>query len=599
MSSNVNSIWGADDAPVFIVLGQSNSYGHNTLLEEDEQINTPGLNNVFTLSESDTYSISFPSVTWRGLTTLGDANIGTPKGSSLGNQNNPVNAANRFAALWQNHITSGNDLSLPDLYVILMGWGSQGMYQGATDNNRWSPDRNESDVESLYPRTLRTLRMAMDSLRCIGKNPRIISIQWNQWESEALSTPAAMASAMNFNRIISGINDALGSSDTPWHFFYPLSRVYDSERTEKVIQSLESVVAAEPTLRSFIDPRNAPHYTGIAPDFGIFGSDNVHYNAQTHRWFAQLEWNKIASGYKGIPLATVPYRMDQYWLNKVVQGSCNFSTEWCPNHFSSGIWLDTCKAQSGLKFFDSLGVTNAWSVTEEQGKKTFKTIALSGNYPGNCMAVATASAMDGKYGYFEIDLFSSPCPEITICVRVQASSETTFCGIGYGYIAIQLSGAYIGKLQYMPNNISQGKNQSEATPYLMVWNLSAPLNIRSINFNAIPSDGIYKNVPTFSTGNNSGANLISGWPTNTWNRWRVGLFPENSGTVSAEWYDIVESKWIVAVKQNNMNSVLNTYSTSTGQFSILSGMSSQAGNLEQQNINYNQLFKDISFKSLD
>jgi len=306
VNSKQNHVWNENDAPILIVLGQSNSYGHNTLLPPNERIHAPGLKNVFTLSQSEVYSIDFSSISWRNLTSSGDANIGTPAGSVLGNQNNPVNSANRFAVLWQNHINSGNDLNLPDLYTVLMGWGSQGMFQGATTYNRWSPDRQEADVESLYPRALRTLCMAIDSLQAIGKKPRIISIQWNQWESEALTTAAAKASALNFNRIVAGINNALGCSEIPWHFFYPVSQVYDTNNTKIVIQALESVVTTDPIWRAFIDPRHAPHFTGVAPNFGIFGADNVHYNSQTHQWFAQFEWDKIASGYTGFPLETGP-----------------------------------------------------------------------------------------------------------------------------------------------------------------------------------------------------------------------------------------------------------------------------------------------------
>lgn len=293
--------WLPDDAPVLIVLGQSNSYGQGTLLPVAEQILSPGLSNVFTLSQSEVYSTSFTSINWRGLTTLGDANIAAPAGSSEGNQNHPVNVANRFAALWQDHINSGNDLSLPDLYVILMGWSAQGMYAGAAEN-RWYPYRNATDVESLYPRAERTLPMAIDALRSAGKNPRILAVHWNQWEAEALSIQAANACLVNFSRIISGINTSLNSGIIPWRFFYPVSQIYDPMNTAQVIQSLEAVVAANPTQRTFIDVRNAPNYTGIAPNFGVFVSDNVHYTAQTQQWFAETEWSNITAGYRGVLL---------------------------------------------------------------------------------------------------------------------------------------------------------------------------------------------------------------------------------------------------------------------------------------------------------
>ncbi|WP_256125327.1 hypothetical protein [Photorhabdus luminescens] len=162
------SQWAPNDAPLFIILGQSNSYGHGTQLPLDEEI-TQGLKNVFTLSLSEVYSVDFPTINWTGLTSFGNANIGSPVGSPSGNQDHPINAANRFAKLWQDHISQGNALNLPDLYVILMGWGGQGMYLDNPPDNRWAPERDPCDVESLYPRAVRTLRMAVESLRKLGK----------------------------------------------------------------------------------------------------------------------------------------------------------------------------------------------------------------------------------------------------------------------------------------------------------------------------------------------------------------------------------------------------------------------------------------------
>ncbi|WP_416776024.1 hypothetical protein ACNFJN_12840 [Xenorhabdus budapestensis] len=119
-SDITHSPWKVNDAPLLIVLGQSNSYGHGTQLSSDEAI-TQGLENVFTLSLPEVYSVNFPTIHWTGLTSFGHANIGAPSGLPRGNQDHPVNLANRFARHWQDHIDAGNTLSLPDLYVILMG----------------------------------------------------------------------------------------------------------------------------------------------------------------------------------------------------------------------------------------------------------------------------------------------------------------------------------------------------------------------------------------------------------------------------------------------------------------------------------------------
>ncbi|MBI6550490.1 hypothetical protein [Xenorhabdus lircayensis] len=291
--------WEANDAPLFIVLGQSNSYGHRTQLPPDERI-IQGLNNVFTLSLPEVYSINFPTINWTGLTSLGNANIGTPVGLPRGNQDHPYNAANRFAQFWQEHINRGNALHLPDLYVILIGWGGQGMYLDNPPDNRWAPERDPKDVESLYPRAIRTLRMAVQSLCKMGKNPRILAVHWNQWEAETESLAAAKASEMNFTRITTDISEAIGSHKIPWRLYYPLSVAFDPINTSYVNEAINDVIAADPKYRTLIDARNSPNYTGIAPEYGVFLPDEMHYDGDTQTWFAQHEWEQILSGYRGV-----------------------------------------------------------------------------------------------------------------------------------------------------------------------------------------------------------------------------------------------------------------------------------------------------------
>ncbi|WP_237387176.1 hypothetical protein [Xenorhabdus sp. Sc-CR9] len=291
--------WEANDAPLLIILGQSNSYGHGTQLPPDERI-TQGLNNVFTLSLPEVYSINFSTINWVGLTSFGNANIGAPVGLQRGNQDHPCNVANRFAKFWQGHINQGNTLDLPDLYVILMGYGGQGMYLDNPPDNRWAPERDPKDVESLYPRAMRTLRMAVQSLRKMGKNPRILAIHWNQWEAETESLAAAKVSEVNFTRIITGISDAISSRDIPWRLYYPLSVAFDPLNTSYVNKAIEDVIAAEPRYRILIDARNSQNYTGVASEYGVFLPDKMHYDSATQTWFAQQEWERILSGYNGV-----------------------------------------------------------------------------------------------------------------------------------------------------------------------------------------------------------------------------------------------------------------------------------------------------------
>ncbi|MEQ1964849.1 hypothetical protein ABLB69_17120 [Xenorhabdus khoisanae] len=295
------SSWETNDAPLFIVLGQSNSYGHGTELPPHERI-IQSLSNVFTLSLPEVYDINFSTINWTGLTSFGNANIGAPAGLPRGNQDHPYNAANRFAKFWQIHINQGNALGLPDLYVILMGWGGQGMYLDNPPDNRWAPERNPQDVESLYPRAIRTLRLAVQSLHKMGKNPRILAIHWNQWEAETEILAAAKASEMNFTRIITGISDTIGSRYIPWRLYYPLSVAFDPLNTSYVNEAIEDIIAADPKYRTLIDARNSPNYTGIASDYGVFLHDEMHYDGTTQTWFAQQEWELILSGYRGVKI---------------------------------------------------------------------------------------------------------------------------------------------------------------------------------------------------------------------------------------------------------------------------------------------------------
>jgi hypothetical protein len=163
----LQSPWGANDAPLLVVLGQSNSYGQGATLAAGEQVTTPYANVLTldrTLNSNALYSTSVTSsnISWVGLTTLQKHNIAVNDPT----QDHVCNVANQFARSWQTYITSGNNGAvgaLPDLYVILMGWGGQGMDASTAPSNRWGPDGSASDVESLYPRLMATIDAAQRS----------------------------------------------------------------------------------------------------------------------------------------------------------------------------------------------------------------------------------------------------------------------------------------------------------------------------------------------------------------------------------------------------------------------------------------------------
>jgi hypothetical protein len=619
MPKGSTAAWGPNDAPILIVLGQSNSYGHATTLAAGDQVTT-GYTNVFTLdrtaSSNALYAtnVTTSSIAWTGMTTLGKHNIGTSS-STLGAQDHTCNAANQFAKLWQQHITSGNSMGLPNLYVVLMGWGSQGIDPSlsASGVDRWNPARSTTDVESMYPRAIRTLSSAIENLRAAGKNPRILAVQWNQWESEAGFTDlAALNSAMNFLRIKAGINDALGTNDAPWRFFWPLSTTYTAARTLKVQKAITSVIQSDPINTTLIDTRLAPHYTGVSPAFGVFGGDNVHYNATTHQWFAQYEWNNIVAGFKGVPVPVIQSRVPAFLQStasavtvvndlttggttsalsaeqgKILSASMPKILSWAANEFVSGVVANSTSTQlSSLPFKSTSGYVyqlNA-QVEPNTGKKMFIPSAISGTGTngGQVLMVANATPTDGKFGYFEWDQVGNP--SVSVCLAVKSrTAVNTYNTLGYGYFALWIDSMYTGKPIYNGGVTAAGTTHDTGTPFAMLWDLAnlgaGNANIKSMTFTGTPTAGVYSGIPSLSTALNTAKPLVTGWPMTSVVRWRAGLLSANSGTLTVEWYDTTTSTWKVAIQQQNMNTVRTAGNNfDAGQLGLLYGMSSTANN---------------------
>ncbi|NHB94130.1 hypothetical protein [Photorhabdus cinerea] len=270
-------------------------------------------------------------------------------------------------------------------------------------------------------------------------------------------------------------------------------------------------------------------------------------------------------------------------------------TVWEPNLYPEGRWIDTTTPRAGVLFKNSVNVTSAWDIVSVGGRKAFKaqTLSKSSNQGGHCIGIATDTPVDARHCYCELDLFCNPYPEITVCVLSKKTSVSgTYQNIGYGYMAIHLTGGYKGKSQWMPSNIPLGTSIDTATPYVMVWNLQANL-IQSVNFVGKQTDGIYKGQPTLGN-THSGVALSYEWPKNTWSRWRIGLLAENNGTLIIEWYNTVANKWKIELCQYNMNALM-TGNLASGQIGIISGMSSNATTRDQQNMLYRTPFDRAIF----
>jgi hypothetical protein len=248
-------------------------------------------------------------VNWSDSTSS-DMNLGYYGGSG--------NAADFAAYAWQSAINAGEPL--PDLYIVHIGWGSQGVdvaddaYSGCCGwtmhgVNLWQPllDATKSPTYALAPFARRTMYLGLKQILATGKKPRILGLEWNQWEAEALPQNSAGnvttigRAPRNYANLFSGFFGAVGSK-FPVMIVKPLSVAFDNVANAvapydpAAHASMQKVfggfIEADPRTFSFVDASQSPDWNGQPPDFGIFkggslggGDGSVHYNLDTQKWF--------------------------------------------------------------------------------------------------------------------------------------------------------------------------------------------------------------------------------------------------------------------------------------------------------------------------
>lgn len=284
-----------DSAPLLIVLGQSNAHAHGTKLPEAEIIKAP-LKNVYGLSREFNQAYGLSDVKWTGFTS-GGMNLGET-------QDDTCCLANYFATMWQNAIDGGE--VLPDLYVIQISIGAQGVAQFESHNdNMWYAFREPilkpgplgtCDI-SLYPLTTEILSLAYINLMMSGKKPQIIGLHWNQWETECYTGSKALNEAeANFKNIFWGFFTALGSGvsgkGVPFYLYRALSENFEPSRIERMNGILDSFKENLENC-SIIDLRDTALYDDTPKTHGIFADDGVHYLPEAHYEFAKQQWKDV------------------------------------------------------------------------------------------------------------------------------------------------------------------------------------------------------------------------------------------------------------------------------------------------------------------
>ncbi|MFD5086851.1 discoidin domain-containing protein [Kitasatospora sp. NPDC058406] len=299
----------AVDAPVLIVLGQSNAVGWSTSITDSADLaQCNSFAHVKGLKTAQNRVVGALNATWTPYTCAG-SNLGSDRTTSY----NAYNTATVTALRWERAIQAG--ASLPDLNVIHVAWGSQGVQRFDWPSDRWWPDRNPSDVESLYQFTLNTISNGLRALQEAGKRPRIIGMHWNQWEAEASQKTTVSTSRVQqaFLNVLEPLRTVTGAgTSTPIFLYRPRTTNYDETETQHVTEALTGLAnRPAPNPYTLIDPALATTATGtplydpsVVKNYGIFNGDGVHYTRAVHEWFADQQWKSVfTNGRYGAPVA--------------------------------------------------------------------------------------------------------------------------------------------------------------------------------------------------------------------------------------------------------------------------------------------------------
>ena len=162
---------------VFMLFGQSNAVGHAMPMDEKDYINVP-LKNVFGLNRDPNQSYDITELKFTGYTSFG-MNLAET-------QDNTYSVANCLARRWQDEIDSGNPNNLPDLYIIHIAIGSQGLL------DMWNMRREKVmkpgilgtvDI-SMYPLATLVLKLFKKYCEDNDLEPDYVGMHWRGGEQE-------------------------------------------------------------------------------------------------------------------------------------------------------------------------------------------------------------------------------------------------------------------------------------------------------------------------------------------------------------------------------------------------------------------------------
>lgn len=274
---------------VFLLFGQSNAVGHNIPMKEEDKIIKP-LKNVFGLHRDKNQSFDNYELFWSGYTS-GGMNLAEE-------QDDTYSVANCLARRWQDEIDNGRNL--PDLYIVQIAIGAQGISEG----QMWNPDYEKRLIPgkkgtvdiSLYPYTLHILGIMQKSFDALGVEPDFVGLHWRGGEQDWLCSQEYLENKIQelYEKMFGDFYCAIGQKvPVILHRFVAKDYCIEKDSTGQLLQNscyinevFEKMERNHSNI-SIFDVRKAPFYIEGVRGNGIFIEDVAHFTPDTNKWVAE------------------------------------------------------------------------------------------------------------------------------------------------------------------------------------------------------------------------------------------------------------------------------------------------------------------------
>lgn len=259
-------------------------------MKEEDKITIP-LKNVFGLDRKYNQSFDNTELVWSGYTS-GGMNLAEE-------QDHTYSVPNCLASMWQKHIEAGNQWNLPDLYIIQIAIGAQGVTEGFM----WNPGREKKLISgklgevdiSLFPFAKHIFGLLEDSFQERNMEYEIIGLHWRGGEEDTRKTAEYLSQELKdiYVEMFDAFNALLKAPPILLHKIVCYDRADDMDPSGKQRENMHFINSVFARLEqhyenvSVFDPATAPQYVPAVRGNGIFIEDAVHFTPEVNRWVAE------------------------------------------------------------------------------------------------------------------------------------------------------------------------------------------------------------------------------------------------------------------------------------------------------------------------